>query len=151
LYSVLFWAPLYGALWYGGDIRWPLAWSTQHAAAAIAARQDTSLPDISDTPKQPRSLRHLRPCRRPYCYYYAHLDRYAPGLKEGTLLRQRQVLGYLGLGSTGDAQPSSPHLHFAIFRLGAGKSWWRGTAIDPRTAAAVTPAVLPPARVSVYK
>ena len=64
-----------------------------------------------------------------FCYYYAHLDRYAPGLKEGTLLRRGQVLGYVG--TTGNAPPTTPHLHFAIFRLGADKSWWKGTAIDP--------------------
>lgn len=64
-----------------------------------------------------------------FCYYYAHLDRYASGLKEGTLLRQGQVLGYVG--TTGNAPPAAPHLHFAIFRLGPEKSWWKGTAIDP--------------------
>jgi murein DD-endopeptidase MepM/ murein hydrolase activator NlpD len=66
---------------------------------------------------------------RNYCYYYAHLDRYAPGLKEGMLLRKGDVLGYVG--STGDAQANAPHLHFAVFRLGSDKAWWKGTAIDP--------------------
>jgi peptidoglycan LD-endopeptidase LytH len=66
---------------------------------------------------------------RTLCYYYAHLDRYAPGLKEGTLLRRGDVLGYVG--STGDASPDAPHLHFAIFRLGPEKEWWKGTAVDP--------------------
>jgi len=64
-----------------------------------------------------------------YCYYYAHLDRYATGLKEGTLLRKGQVLGYVG--TTGDAPPNAPHLHFAVFRLGPEKSWWKGTPVDP--------------------
>jgi len=63
------------------------------------------------------------------CYYYAHLDRYAPGLQEGTLLRKGDVLGYVG--STGDASPNAPHLHFAIFKLGPEKQWWKGTAVDP--------------------
>ena len=63
------------------------------------------------------------------CYYYAHLDRYAPALKEGMLLRKSDVLGYVG--STGDASPSAPHLHFAVFQLGPEKHWWQGTAIDP--------------------
>jgi peptidoglycan LD-endopeptidase LytH len=66
---------------------------------------------------------------RDLCYYYAHLDRYAPGLKEGTLLRRGDALGYVG--STGDAPPEAPHLHFAVFRLGPEKEWWKGTAIDP--------------------
>jgi len=66
---------------------------------------------------------------RTYCFYYAHLDRYAPGLQDGTLLRPGQVLGYVG--STGNASPKAPHLHFALFKLGPEKKWWQGTAIDP--------------------
>ncbi len=66
-----------------------------------------------------------------YCYYYAHLDGYAPGLKEGQLLHQGDVLGFVG--STGNASPAAPHLHFAIFRLGPEKHWWQGTPIDPYT------------------
>jgi len=66
---------------------------------------------------------------RTYCYYYAHLDRYAPGLQEGTLLRPGQTLGYVG--STGNASAKAPHLHFAVFKLGPEKKWWVGTAIDP--------------------
>lgn len=64
-----------------------------------------------------------------YCYYYAHLDRYAPELREGVLLRPGQVLGFVG--TTGNAPANAPHLHFAVFRLGPEKSWWKGTAIDP--------------------
>jgi len=64
-----------------------------------------------------------------WCYYYAHLDHYVSGLKEGMLLRRGQVLGYVG--STGNASPDAPHLHFAIFRLGPEKEWWKGTAVDP--------------------
>jgi murein DD-endopeptidase MepM/ murein hydrolase activator NlpD len=64
-----------------------------------------------------------------YCYYYAHLDRYAPGLREGMLLRQGDVLGYVG--STGNASADAPHLHFAIFRLGPDKKWWEGEPINP--------------------
>jgi peptidoglycan LD-endopeptidase LytH len=64
-----------------------------------------------------------------WCYYYAHLDHYQPSLKEGMLLRKGDVLGYVG--TTGDAPPNAPHLHFAIFRLGQEKQWWKGTAVDP--------------------
>lgn len=66
---------------------------------------------------------------RSYCYYYAHLDRYATGLKEGTLLRQGDILGYVG--SSGNAPADAPHLHFAIFKLGPEKQWWQGTAVNP--------------------
>ena len=64
-----------------------------------------------------------------YCYYYAHLDRYAPGLRENDLVRRGQTIGYVGV--TGNAPKNTPHLHFAIFRLSAEKRWWEGTPIDP--------------------
>lgn len=64
-----------------------------------------------------------------YCYYYAHLERYAAGLKEGDRVAQGQVVGYVG--TTGNAPENTPHLHFAIFRLTPEKHWWEGTAIDP--------------------
>jgi peptidoglycan LD-endopeptidase LytH len=55
-----------------------------------------------------------------FCYYYAHLDHYAPGLKEGYPVARGQVIGYVG--STGDA--GGPHDHFE----------WHpndGPAVDP--------------------
>jgi murein DD-endopeptidase MepM/ murein hydrolase activator NlpD len=64
-----------------------------------------------------------------YAYYYAHLDRYAGGLREGDQLRRGQVIGFVG--TTGNAPANAPHLHFAIFRLTPDKHWWQGTAIDP--------------------
>lgn len=64
-----------------------------------------------------------------YAYYYAHLDRYADGLSEGQRLTRRDVLGYVG--TTGNADPALPHLHFAIFKLGPERRWWQGAAIDP--------------------
>ena len=64
-----------------------------------------------------------------FCYYYAHLDRYADGLAEGTILKAGDPVG--DVGSTGNAAPSAPHLHFAIFRLGPDRRWWEGTPINP--------------------
>ena len=64
-----------------------------------------------------------------YCYYYAHLDHYAPGLKEGDQVAKGQVIAYVG--STGDASPDAPHLHFEITRLHADKKWWQGDPINP--------------------
>ena len=64
-----------------------------------------------------------------FCYYYAHLDRYARDLKEGERVRQGQVIGYVGV--TGNAPKDTPHLHFAVFRLTDAKRWWEGTPIDP--------------------
>jgi murein DD-endopeptidase MepM/ murein hydrolase activator NlpD len=64
-----------------------------------------------------------------FCYYYAHLDRYADNLKEGDRVRKGQVIGYVGV--TGNAPKDTPHLHFAVFRLTDAKRWWEGTPIDP--------------------
>ncbi len=64
-----------------------------------------------------------------HAYYYAHLDSYAAGIKEGDSLMRGDVIGYVG--SSGNASPEAPHLHFAVFVLGPEKKWWQGTAINP--------------------
>jgi murein DD-endopeptidase MepM/ murein hydrolase activator NlpD len=64
-----------------------------------------------------------------YCYYYAHLDRYAEWLREGMQVERGDVIGFVG--STGNADPRTPHLHFAIFELGPERLWWKGKSIDP--------------------
>jgi len=64
-----------------------------------------------------------------YCYYYAHLDGYAEGLREGMRVESGDVIGFVG--STGNADPGAPHLHFAIFELGPEKQWWKGKAVNP--------------------
>ena len=64
-----------------------------------------------------------------FAYYYAHLDRYADGVSEGMRVRRGDVIGYVG--TTGNAARDAPHLHFAVFRLGPEKQWWKGAAIDP--------------------
>jgi murein DD-endopeptidase MepM/ murein hydrolase activator NlpD len=66
---------------------------------------------------------------RDYCYYYAHLERYADGLREGAAIHRGEVIGFVG--TSGNAPKNTPHLHFAIFRLTAEKHWWEGTPIDP--------------------
>nr|MBA3773676.1 M23 family metallopeptidase [Ramlibacter sp.] len=62
-------------------------------------------------------------------YYYAHLDRYADGLREGMILQRGDLIGYVG--STGNAASAAPHLHFAVFRLGPQRQWWKGDAVNP--------------------
>lgn len=63
------------------------------------------------------------------CYYYAHLERYADDIREGEAVRRGQVIGYVG--TSGNAPPNTPHLHFAVFELGPERLWWRGKAVDP--------------------
>ena len=64
-----------------------------------------------------------------FCYYYAHLEGYAPELKEGQVVRKDDVIGYVG--TSGNAPPNTPHLHFAIFRLTPERQWWEGEPINP--------------------
>lgn len=64
-----------------------------------------------------------------YAYYYAHLERYAEGLREGQRVTEGQVIGYVG--TSGNAPPNAPHLHFAVFALTPAHHWWQGKAIDP--------------------
>ncbi len=64
-----------------------------------------------------------------FVYYYAHLDAYRPGLRDGQPLARGETLGFVG--TTGNAPPGTPHLHFAISLLGEPSRWWDGTAINP--------------------
>jgi peptidoglycan LD-endopeptidase LytH len=63
-------------------------------------------------------------------FYYAHLDRYATGLRVGDSVRQGDVIGYVG--NTGNAGPGNYHLHFSILIAGADpKKLWKGASINP--------------------
>ncbi len=62
-------------------------------------------------------------------YYYAHLDRYADGLKEGMALKRGDLIGYVG--TSGNSAPDAPHLHFGVYRLGADQKWWQGAPVNP--------------------
>ena len=62
-------------------------------------------------------------------YYYAHLERYADGVHEGQTVAQGDVIGYVG--TSGNAPPNTPHLHFGVFELDETHRWWKGKAIDP--------------------
>jgi murein DD-endopeptidase MepM/ murein hydrolase activator NlpD len=64
-----------------------------------------------------------------YVYYYAHLERYSPDLKQGDTVKAGQVIGYVG--TSGNAPTETPHLHFAIFKLTEKKRWWEGVPLDP--------------------
>jgi murein DD-endopeptidase MepM/ murein hydrolase activator NlpD len=63
------------------------------------------------------------------CFYYAHLERYVEGLHDGQHVSQGDVLGYVG--TSGNAPPETPHLHFAVFELNADRKWWQGRPLDP--------------------
>jgi murein DD-endopeptidase MepM/ murein hydrolase activator NlpD len=74
---------------------------------------------------------YLSDSSRRYVYYYAHLNSYSAGLTEGQQVKQGSVIGYVG--TTGNAPPDTPHLHFQVMRIAPEqRDWWNGTAIDVR-------------------
>jgi murein DD-endopeptidase MepM/ murein hydrolase activator NlpD len=62
-------------------------------------------------------------------FYYAHLSHYADGLVEGSLVKQGEVIAYVG--DTGNAGPGNYHLHFSIAAVTDPKRYWEGTNINP--------------------
>lgn len=64
-----------------------------------------------------------------FVYYYAHLERYRRGLAVGDRVAKGSVIGYVG--TTGNAPPDTPHLHFQVMKRGVGRAWWDGPPINP--------------------
>jgi murein DD-endopeptidase MepM/ murein hydrolase activator NlpD len=64
-----------------------------------------------------------------FVYYYAHLDRYRDGLAEGMVVRQGEVLGFVG--TTGNAPKNLPHLHFQLMLYRGRGQYWGGEAVNP--------------------
>lgn len=98
------------------------------AGTPVLAVADGTVEKLFDSKLGGTTLYQFNP-QRTLAYYYAHLQGYAPGIAEKQSLKRGQVLGYVG--STGNADPAAPHLHFAIFELGPEQQWWKGTAINP--------------------
>ena len=72
---------------------------------------------------------YVRSPDRQWIYYYAHLQDYAPGLREGQRIERGARLG--SVGTSGNANPAGPHLHFAVHQMGANDSWHEGTPVNP--------------------
>lgn len=72
---------------------------------------------------------YVRSPDRRWSYYYAHLNRYAPGIQEGRRVGAGDVLAYVG--DTGNAGAGNYHLHFGLARMGPDDRWWQGEAINP--------------------
>jgi murein DD-endopeptidase MepM/ murein hydrolase activator NlpD len=94
----------------------------------VLAVADGHIEKLFDSDRGGLTIYQFEPSGR-YCYYYAHLQRYAPGLEEGQQVKRGQVIGHVG--ATGNADPTAPHLHFAVFLLGPEREWWRGTPVNP--------------------
>ena len=73
---------------------------------------------------------YIRSADRETIHYYAHLDQYAEGLREGQQVRRGQRLG--SVGSSGNASDQAPHLHFAILQTTPDAEWWEpANAVNP--------------------
>lgn len=72
---------------------------------------------------------YVRSPDKAWLYYYAHLQDYVPGIAAETDVTQGELLGHVG--STGNASPEAPHLHFAINAMAPGEGWWQGKPINP--------------------
>jgi murein DD-endopeptidase MepM/ murein hydrolase activator NlpD len=65
-----------------------------------------------------------------FVYYYAHLDHYRKGIAEGDALMKGDTIGFVG--TTGNAPPDTPHLHFQVLRMAEDGKWWTGIPVNPR-------------------
>lgn len=114
----------------------PRSGGRTHLALDIMAPRDTPVLAVADgtverlflSEKGGLTIYQFGP-REKFCFYYAHLERYADGLQEGDLVRRGEVIGYVG--TSGNAAENAPHLHFSISRLGPEKRWWKGEPINP--------------------
>jgi murein DD-endopeptidase MepM/ murein hydrolase activator NlpD len=66
---------------------------------------------------------------RKFVFYYAHLQSYAAGLAVGNVVKQGEVIAYVG--DTGNAGAGNFHLHFSISVVADPKRYWEGTNINP--------------------
>ena len=94
----------------------------------IHAVEDGTIAKLFESKAGGHTIYQFDPTGR-FAYYYAHLDRYAKGLHEGQPVSAGDLIGYVG--TSGNAPPGTPHLHFAVLELDKDKRWWRGHAIDP--------------------
>ena len=62
-------------------------------------------------------------------YYYAHLDAYRDNLREGDKVRTGEPIATVG--ATGNADPSGPHLHFAVLNTQPSDNWSEGEPVNP--------------------
>jgi murein DD-endopeptidase MepM/ murein hydrolase activator NlpD len=96
--------------------------------SAVVAVDDGTVARLSSSPAGGNSIYQFDVAER-YCFFYAHLERYAVGLAEGQPVERGRVLGYVG--TTGNAPANTPHLHFGISEVTIPKQWWGGNPIDP--------------------
>lgn len=98
------------------------------AGTPVLAVADGTVEKLFDSKRGGLTIYQFEPSGR-WCYYYAHLQRYADGLAEKQVIKRGEVIGYVG--STGNASADAPHLHFEVHVLVPEKQWWKGKSINP--------------------
>jgi len=98
------------------------------AGTPVLSVADGTVEKLFDSERGGLTIYQFEPSGR-WCYYYAHLQRYADGLAEKQVIKRGEVIGYVG--STGNASADAPHLHFEVHVLGPEKQWWKGESINP--------------------
>lgn len=109
---------------------------SQHKAVDILSPRNTPIHAVEDgtiarlfeSRLGGHTIYEIDPSNR-FVYYYAHLESYADGLKDGDAVKKGQVIGYVG--TSGNAPPNTPHLHFSIGVMGPKKQTWKTFDIDP--------------------
>jgi peptidoglycan LD-endopeptidase LytH len=107
-----------------------------HRAIDIHARRGTPVLAVADGTilklytegKGGNSIYHLDRDGRTR-YYYAHLERFAPNLRDGAEVKKGDVIGFVG--DTGNARRGDYHLHFSIALLTDRRRWWVGENLNP--------------------
>jgi peptidoglycan LD-endopeptidase LytH len=107
-----------------------------HEAVDILAPRNTPVMAVEDgtiaklflSKPGGNTIYEFDPSKR-FIYYYAHLEKYADGLKDGASVRRGEVIGFVG--TSGDAPKNTPHLHFSISMPGADKKWWQTAPLNP--------------------
>ncbi len=95
----------------------------------VLAATDGRVVKLFNSVKGGITLYQLASADERYVLYYAHLERYADGLREGHVARRGETLGFVG--DTGNATPGNAHLHFQIYRVADPKRFWTGENINP--------------------
>ncbi len=109
---------------------------SKHGAADLAAPRNTPVMAVEDgtivklflSKAGGTTIYQADPSCK-FVYYYAHLQKYADNLHDGDKVKKGQVIGYVG--TSGNAPPNTPHLHFAVGMGDVLRNWWQVSDLDP--------------------
>ena len=98
------------------------------AGTPVLAAMDGEIVKLFQSERGGTTIYQLTADRR-LILYYAHLQGYAVGLMEGKLVRQGEVIGYVG--DSGNAGAGNYHLHFSVGIVVDPKRYWESPSINP--------------------